>query len=131
MNRFKQYLNERLDLNDEIVFRSGQIKIRQSNHSVQRIAQRNQLSEKELSTLFDRVCEKMEQMRFFDKDPRVRLTLLFYSRSLKQGIVTGWNGTNNILTIITFLDKSDKLPWKKPGDEYVILEGKEYQVIYV
>lgn len=123
MDKFKQYLVEAqegvLNLDSKVLFRKDKIAIINTKHGIDRIGERNQLDIEQLKTLFDRIIDKAKKLGSDVKD-----TILFYSKSLKQGIVTAYDKINKAIRIITFLPRNKH--FAKPGTDEVIVEGIKY-----
>jgi hypothetical protein len=122
--RFQVYLNE-----DHMLYSKDGIKVFDTQHAIERIIQRNELKPDQLKHLFDIIIDQLKTMKSYASE--FKDTLLFYSKSLHQGVVAAWDKTKNAIRLITFLPRNHH--FAKPDTTEVVVEGTSMTltVIYV
>ena len=127
--RFKGYLEESagvLDFNSTHIFQMDGYTVNTSKHGVERIFQRNTLSNEQLKKLFQEAIDKLKAGAV-----RAGEEILFWSKSLHQAFVSKITDPKHI-KIITFLPR-DKHHISKdsPDTREVVVEGTQYRVVVI
>jgi hypothetical protein len=114
MKRFKEHLAEA-----ELVYSGEGFRIFGTKHSSERVGERNELTGPELKEFFAKIAHRLHVLKGYAD--MVSDQILFYSQSLKQGVVTAWDKAKNALRIITFLPRNRH--FAKPGTDEIVVEG--------
>jgi hypothetical protein len=113
-----------MNLDSNVLYKKDEYEIINTRHGAERIDQRSELDKDQLKTLFDRIVEKAKKL-----GREVQANILFYSKSLRQGIVTAFDRVKHAIKIITFLPRSKH--FAKPGTSEIVVEGVTYSNLLI
>lgn len=116
MKSFKEYITENSTIIDNVEFTM-------SKHFHDRIQERSLYSKEDLHQLLTLIRKKLASLP-------IKGEFLFYSNSMKQGIIADWNAYNQKVKLITFLPKGEV--FSKSGTDKIVMESyKEYTIIFI
>jgi len=110
-----------LNLGSKFLFFWKNLWLLNTKHGLDRIIQRTTLTTDDIKTLFINAIEQFKTMTAKAGDE-----ILFFSKSLNQGFVSGVDANGN-LSLITFLPPGRSFP--KPGTEKVVVEDMNGTII--
>jgi hypothetical protein len=110
VSRFKQYLSEMSAYAAEMPQEVDGVSYGYSNHFFDRLSERGTITLDQLKAMVKKVRTQLAELP-------MKGDFLFFSKSLKQGIVAAWDAIKSKLNFITFL------PPKKNPDEYFAKSG--------